>query len=170
MSLTLEGMKYLETIRQHPGTSIYQYHIHVKGYFDKQSYDDYIKKGDLLGENIINDHTIFFRACPFVKSGKGCTLPPRYRTVVCNFFICSEIFDRPDLKEVFEPYLNERTRYARWEHRENLELQHVLFENGLDLKNNFEDSIEVLRNTPVYNYDFPHLEPVEFDSGHSQSA
>lgn len=163
MSVSLEGLQVLEAIRQHPGAAIHQYHIHVKGFFDKQGYGEYMKNGELLGEGIIQDHTLFFRACPFVKSGHGCTLPPRYRTIVCNFFVCSEIFGHPDLQDAFKPYLEERSRYARWEHREKLELQHILMENGVDLVSNFEGSIEVLQNTPLNIYEFPHLEPVEFE-------
>jgi len=170
MSVTLEGLRTLEIIRRQPGAVFYSYHIHVKGYFDRQGYDEYMKKGRLLGDGSIQDHTMFFRACPFVEGGRGCTLPPRYRTIVCNFFICSEILEHPNLQAAFKPYLEERSRYARWEYREKLELQHVLMEKGLDLINNFEEAIEVLQDTPLNLYEFPPLEPVEYADGWSQGA
>ena len=90
MSKTLDGIRTIKLIIQNPGTIIYHYYIHAKGIFDKEAYNKYGRNSWIQNQGI-DDNTIFFRACPFVKSRYGCTLPPRFRTVVCNFFICNII-------------------------------------------------------------------------------
>lgn len=161
MSKSLEGLQTLNTIVKNPGTVIENYSIHAKGFFDKLGYDKYLKGEQTSEEISIKDRTIFFRACPFVKSGQGCTIPPRFRTCVCNFFICSEVLERPGFEEAFKPYIEERSRYARWLHRDNEELRHILYENKVNLLKDFDKSIKLLQEIPIIDYDFPQLEPVE---------
>lgn len=158
------GRKALDTIFSNPGTIVNSFNIYAKGLFDKEAYDEYLAGGNLLETGSIRDHTIFFRTCPFVKPGSGCKLPPRFRTTVCNFFVCEEILRQADLQDVIKDYMQERSRYARWIYRESGILQHVLEENGLNLKNNFKASLELLAELGQMDYDFPMLEPVAFRS------
>lgn len=158
------GNDALDIILSNPGTIINHYNIYSKGQFEKEAYEKYISSGIKLETGSIKDHTIFFRTCPFVKPGSGCNLPVRFRTIVCNFFICQEILERPDLEEKFKPYLEERSRYFRWIHRENRILQHILLENGLDLISDFKGSLNLLSEVGLNVYEFPPLDPVEFDS------
>lgn len=162
MAVLPGGSDALGTILANPGTVINNYNIHAKGYFDKAGYEAYLAGGDLLETGSIRDHTIFFRACPFVKPGSGCMLPPRFRTAVCNFFVCSEIIERPDHREEFEKYLKERTRYSRWMYRESTELQHILTENGLSLSADLKGSLELLKGLELSLYEFLDLPAVEY--------
>jgi len=158
------GKEALDIILSNPGTIINHFNIFSKGKFEEEAYEKYISSGIQLETGNIKDHTIFFRTCPYVKPGSGCTLPVRFRTAVCNFFICQEILERPDLKEKFEPYLEERSRYSRWLYRENTILQHILTENGSDLISDFKGSLTLLSEIGLSVYEFPLLDPVEFDS------
>lgn len=162
MALLEGGQEALELILSNPGTTINNFNIYSKGYFDKAAYDRYIASGNLLDAGGIRDHTIFFRCCPFVDPGVGCKLPPRFRTTVCNFFICAEILERPDLQELFTDYIEERSRYSRWVYRESSELAHILTENGLNLSTGFDASLMLLSRIGLSCYEFPTLEPVSY--------
>lgn len=162
MAVLNDGRKALDIILSNPGTIINSYNIYSKGCFDKEAYDQYIESGNIIEAGSIRDHTIFFRTCPFVVPGSGCKLPLRFRTTVCNFFICAEIIERPDLQYQFKVYLEERSRYARWVYRESGVLQHILSENGLDLISDFSASIVLLAEINQSSYEFPLLEPVSY--------
>jgi hypothetical protein len=162
MAILEGGKEALELILSCPGTTVNNFNLYSKGYFDKAAYDQYISSGNLLKTGSIRDHTIFFRCCPFVEPGKGCKLPPRFRTTVCNFFVCAEILERPDLQDFFTEYLEERSRYSRWVYRESAVLAHILTENGLNLVSGFDAAIELLAHVEQNNYDFPELEPVNY--------
>lgn len=187
MTKSLEGLNILEQIKNLPGTVIYRYYIHAKGFFDKSGYDRYMLKGNNsslynkdqyeedtfsyeVNGHTLEDHTIFFRACPFVKSGYGCTLPPRFRTVVCNFFICSEVLDRSYPKELLNQYLEERSRYSAWLNWENKSLEYLLKSHGVDLTTDFETSLKILQDEPMNTYDFPMLEPIIIGSPQPKGA
>lgn len=156
------GMDVLDIILGHPGATVYNYYIHVKGSFDQQGYEEYLQKGELLETGSIRDHTIFFRSCPFVKPREGCSFPPRFRTTVCNFFLCVEILENPEYQLQFREYMEERTRYSRWIYRESTELQHILMEQGVNLVTDFSRCMELLRGLPLNEYEFPRLPAVEY--------
>jgi hypothetical protein len=162
MSKTIDGLQLLERIITNPGSVSYQYYIHSKGYFDAEGYSQYLKKDLEMTEGLPEDQTIFFRACPFVKEGQGCTMAPRYRTHVCNFFICSEIINEASPYGNFQQYLDERCRYAKWIDWENAALEHILRENKVNLVSSFASSIELLQSMPVSQYDFPELPLIEY--------
>ncbi len=167
MAILEGGKKALDTILSKPGTVVNNYSIYAKGSFDSDSYNAYISSGHYLETGNIKDHTIFYRTCPMVEPGKGCTLPPRFRTTVCNFFICQEIIGRHE--HLFKDLLEERSRYARWVYRENGILQHILSEEGLDFKTDFNASIELLAQMEHSYYDFPSFSPIEYGpSGSSE--
>ncbi|NJD03893.1 MAG: hypothetical protein FIA99_15145 [Ruminiclostridium sp.] len=157
-----DGGKALDTILDYPGTVINNFNLHAKGHFEKEAYDNYFAGGELLETGKIMDHTIFFRTCPFVREGSGCIFPVRFRTTVCNLFICSEIIENPGYHNEFKPYIEERMRYSRWIYRESAELQHILTENGINLVLNLESSLKLLSEFALNEYKFPILEPVEY--------
>ena len=167
MAILDSGHKTLEIILSNPGTIVNRYNIYAKGPFDKEAYEKYISSGKLLETGSIRDHTIFFRTCPFVSPGSGCKLPVRFRTTVCNFFICEEILRQADFQNVIKDYIQERSRYTRWMYRENGQLQHILEANGLDLISDFHNTINLLAELGQENYEFPMLDPVTYvsDSG-----
>lgn len=168
MSKSIEGLSVLDKIVKNPGTIIYNYYIHAKGFFDKEGYTAYIKSGNMLEPDRVKDQTIFFRACPFVKDGLGCTLPPRYRSLICNFFICDEILNT--FKDSIEPYIKERSSYSRWEEWENIGLTSVLKDKGLNLVDDFNEAISLLQSLPLDEYVFPKLDPIGFEDSFPRGA
>jgi len=164
MSVLEGGQKALDIILSNPGTTINRFSIYSKGPFDKEAYDKYIESGKLPEAGDIHDHTIFFRTCPFVIPGKGCRLPVRFRTIVCNHFLCREVLDTVEDRNMLEELLDERARYSRWVYRENGILEHILISNGLDLIRDFGASVRMLKEIELSSYDFPRFDPVTFSS------
>lgn len=163
MAVLPGGLRALDIITANPDTVINKYSIYAMGPFDKEAYESYIASGELLEAGDIRDHTVFFKSCPFVIPGSGCKFPPRFRTVICNFFICEEILKRPELKDFQKVYMRERSKYTRWVYQESGELQRVLEKNNLNLISDFSESLRLLaRLHKYYGYDFPALEPVAY--------
>ncbi len=160
-----DGRDVLDAIICHPGATVNNFNIHVKGIFHKEEYEAYINSGELLETGDIKDHTIFFRTCPFINPGTGCLFPVRFRTTVCNFFICSEMISNHEISQAAEQYIDERSRYSRWMHRESTELQHILTEYGLSLNSDLQGSLRLLAEIPLSEYEFPTLGPLEFTPG-----
>lgn len=165
MAVLEGGRKALEIILSYPGTKVNRFNLYSTGHFNKDAYEKYIMSGELLETGDIRDHTIFFRTCPFVEPEKGCRLPARFRTAVCNFYICSEVLGNVADPEILEEYMKERSRYARWVYRESGILQHLLEENDLDLIDDFHGTLNKLAELYQQDYDFPILEPAVFRSG-----
>ncbi len=156
------GMASLDTILGLPNAVVYEYHIHAKGHFDKEGYGEYINGDKLLEQDIIKDQTLFFRTCGLVNPGQGCSLPARFRPMVCNTFICTELSEKAGKTGKYGIYIDERQRYSSWIHWEDRTLQHILIENGVNLINDFEGTIEVLKGIPFNIYEFPQLDVAEF--------
>jgi len=171
MSKSLLGLDTLDKIIKQPGTTVDRYIIKSTGDFDKSLYEEYIKNSDgILYKIPIDDKTIFFKTCPFVKTGLGCTISPRFRNSVCNFFICNEVLDYPELKLKFKPWIENRNAYMSWVYKENIDLQYVLYENNLNLLKNYGDTISFLQELPLNIYDFPNLEPIFFEDENLKGA
>lgn len=156
-----EGMETLNKILSLEKVQINEYYIHAIGYFDKEEYNKYIKsyEGCLDKEE---DKTIYFRACPFVEPGKGCTINPEFRTDVCNFFICNEITENLKDNELYKKYLKERESYIDWLEYENISLQKYFEDKKLDLVNNINEIINELKEIPLETYEFLHFPKVNY--------
>lgn len=142
-----------------PKVESYNYYIQAKGYFDKAGYKEYIKTEHTY-DTSVEDKSIFFRACPFVKQGAGCTLPEKFRSYVCNFFICSEIRRKAVKYSEFKNYISECKNYARFIAWENYSLQEFFTEKKLNLADNFDKVISILKNMPFMEYEFGSLKPI----------
>lgn len=148
---TSEGKEVLDRIVNLPNVKIHNYYIHAIGYFEEDSYKKYIssEEGKLDTEE---DKTIYFRACPFVVSGKGCSIEPQYRSYVCNFFICNDIKEKFKNKKEYSELLEKRDNYIKWMDYENTSLEYFLIEKKLDLVNNYKEVIDELKKIPVDDY------------------
>lgn len=155
-----EGQKTLYSVLSLPKIRIYNYYIHAIGHFDEVGYKRYLESEQIHHINVA-DKSIFFRTCPFVKSGVGCTLPKKYRSYVCNFYICDEIIKDVEKYDGFQNYIKERNSYIKWTQWENYSIEMLLREKGLNLVSNFDEVINLLENIPLENYEFPHLDPIE---------
>jgi hypothetical protein len=164
-----EGLDMLHNMLKLPEMKVYNYYLQAKGYFDEIRYNNYLLSGHAYEENV-EDKTIFFRACPFVKPGKGCTLPVKYRSSVCNFFICHEVTKEVEKNGVFKNYIKERDSYVRWVEWENQSLERLLRDKGITLSDNFDEVVRTLKDTPLQGYEFPYLPPIETGSDFSIGA
>jgi hypothetical protein len=165
-----EGTALLYSIVSMPNTVIYDDHILVKGSYDIILHDKMMREGLVPVDGNVTDTSVFFKTCPFVRSGSGCTLPPRYRSYVCNFFLCREILENPEYKDKLEPYVRERNNYVRFLEWENNQLFTAMNEEGLSFRKNLDGAIEFLKNLEINQYDFPLLEPVVIPDNHSMGA
>ncbi|NLO38647.1 MAG: hypothetical protein GX115_04115 [Ruminiclostridium sp.] len=170
MSQSPEGLCVLNSILSHPGTELMDDHILVRGCYDALMYAKAQKEGTIPDDGYIQDSTIFFRTCPFVRPGLGCTLPVRYRTYVCNFFVCREVLENPAVQQQITPYLQVRANYVRFLQWENNQLLQVISDNGLTIRNHIGKVIELLAGLPINQYEFPMLEPIEMADGHGKGA
>ncbi|MDD6794542.1 MAG: hypothetical protein PUE01_03895 [Clostridiaceae bacterium] len=155
-----EGEEVLKRILKLPNVKVYNYYIHARGYFDKKDYDIAMAK-DKLEEYKVHDKTIFFRECPLVQEGKGCKIPARYRSYICNLFICDEVTKALKDNIEMKKYLDERQNYVRWIEWENNSIQMYLEEKALDLQKNFDEVINILKEMPLERYEFPALKEIE---------
>lgn len=129
-------------------------------YEEYNRYDLTVKK-NIHKPRVINDVSMFFRTCPFVIEGKGCTLNEKFRTYICNFFICDEITDSIINNEIFKKYIKERESYVRWIKWENSSLQSLLVNNKINLIDNFSEVIYILKETEFNEYEFPNLNEIQ---------
>lgn len=160
MAKSPAGKKVLNKILENKSTVVNNYYIHAIGYFDKEGYEDYVS--NMLDESSW-DHSIHFKACPFVEPGKGCSIPPKYRTPICNFFICKEIKESTSSQKNIESYERAAQNYWRYYDWENNNLTLALKEHNLSLKKDFNESLEFLANIESYDYEFPSLPECELD-------
>ena len=106
---------------------------------------------------------MFFRACPFIEPGKGCSLDIKYRSFICNFFICDEITEKLDNNSEFKRYIEERDNYIRWIEWENSSLEALLRQQKLNLVNNLNEVIETLKGINLNEYNFPELNDIHLE-------
>lgn len=154
-----EGLKVLDKILKQPEVKIQNYYIHSKGYFDEEGYSSYMNSGQ-ADDDVVKDKTIYFRACPFVKGGVGCDLPKKYRSYICNFFICDEITNKVENNPVFIKYIKERDSYVRWLDWENKSLEQVLHEKRINLRTNLQEVIETFKDLPLSQYEYGVLDKI----------
>ena len=163
MSKSKEGLEVLQRILKLHDVKIYNYYIHAKGYFDEEGYKKFRESSKSCEEKYKkHDETMFFRACPFVKEGTGCTIPAKYRSYVCNIFICEEITEKLKNNEEYQKYEKERDSYVNWIDWENNSIQGMLEEENINLINNFHEVIEVLKKLPLEHYEFADLKEINF--------
>lgn len=158
-----EGEELLNKIINLQDVKIYKYYIHVGGYFERDSYEEYLNSFE-GSEDKIKDKSIYFRACPFVKDGEGCTIPAEFRSFVCNFYICEEIYLVLNKYKEFKRYIDERNSYIKWFQYENEYLKRLLVENDINLSTSFKEVVELFKNTTIDQYEFINLEPVIFNN------
>lgn len=165
-----KGRKLLNTIIKHPGTVLFDDHIQVKGNFYAAQYDKMRQEGRIPVDDRSQDNTIYFRTCPFVCPGIGCTLPVRYRSYVCNFFVCREVLEDPANEEQLAPFVRERDNYIRFLQWENNQLIEAMQCEGLTLRENTKEAITLLALIPIDQYEYPRLEPVNLPDPQNKGA
>lgn len=130
-------------------------------YEEEDEFRTYAIDDNVHKPRVIHDKSMFFRACPFVESGEGCTINPKYRSFVCNFFICYEITEKLKDNHEYSRYIEERDNYIKWIEWENENLQEMLYHENLNLIHNFDGVIEKLKETPLESYDFAALDKID---------
>ena len=170
MAQSSEGMEALDMILNMPGVVFHEDHIQVKGTYDVSLHEKMLKEGKIPTDGTIQDTSVFFRTCPFVRPGVGCTIPARYRSYVCNFFLCREFLEHPDYQEQLAQYIRERANYVRYLEWENNQLLQAIQNEGLSIKTDLDDVLKLLASLPVNQYDYPVLEPVDIQEDVGKGA
>ncbi|MGL4774217.1 MAG: hypothetical protein ACRC2K_11670 [Clostridium sp.] len=154
-----EGEKTLNKILSHKGTIINKYHLHAIGSFDELSYNEFMKTYEEK-DNSLEDKTLYFKSCPFVVDGVGCTIPPRFRTPVCNYFLCKEIKTKAKNQDLIKAYEKEASSFYKWYDYENESLKYILIEEGLNLQTNLQKTFKILKKEGRNIYEFPPIKEI----------
>lgn len=156
MTKSKEGQLVIKKILENKNIKIFNYYIQAVGYFDKVNFEKFREhtKSNLFKGT---DLSIHFKACPFVEDGKGCSIPPQFRTPVCNFFLCKEIKNELKEKNLLKEYEDSAKEYYRYYEFENKNLIELLEERGLTLKHNIEECLNFLKSIDCYTCEFPNL-------------
>ncbi|WP_152524840.1 hypothetical protein [Clostridium sp. Ade.TY] len=156
MNKSKEGQLVIKKILENKNIKIFNYYIQAVGYFDKVNFEKFREhtKSNLFKGT---DLSIHFKACPFVEDGKGCSIPPQFRTPVCNFFLCKEIKNELKEKNLLKEYEDSAKEYYRYYEFENKNLIELLEERGLTLKHNIEECLNFLKSIDCYTCEFPNL-------------
>ncbi|MDY3206791.1 hypothetical protein ACEE21_09375 [Clostridium baratii] len=160
MSKHSTGRSVLKRIIE-KNTKIFNYYIQVIGYFDENGYNNFKNLNNNTSKKDAyepDDNSIYFKACPFVIDGTGCSIPHQYRTPICNFFLCKEVKNRINSKKLLYAYEEASRAYYRYYEWENQNLIELLEEKGLTLKDNFDEVIDFLSEIESYEYEFPSLQ------------
>ena len=80
---------------------------------------------------------------------------------VCNFFICDEVINKISHMEEYKKYIEERENYVRCIDWENYSLEMMLREKNINLEDNFDEVINVLKDLPFQQYEFPKLPEIK---------
>lgn len=156
MTKSKEGQLVIKKILENKNIKIFNYYIQAVGYFDKVNFEKFREhtKSNLFKGT---DLSIHFKACPFVEDGKGCSIPPQFRTPVCNFFLCKEIKNELKEKNLLKEYEDSAKEYYRYYEFENKNLIELLEERGSTLKHNIEECLNFLKSIDCYTCEFPNL-------------
>lgn len=158
-----EGKPVINKILNNKRAKIFNYYIQEVGYFDKEGYNNYLKSSNFkFDKSEPLDKTLYFKSCPFVVDGKGCSIPSKFRTPVCNFFLCTEIKNTANYNNLIHSYELAAREYYHYYEWENENLIELFEEKGLTLKNNLKESLEFLKSLKIYYCEFPKLK--DFDS------
>lgn len=156
MTKSKEGQLVIKKILENKNIKIFNYYIQAVGYFDKVNFEKFREhtKSNLFKGT---DLSIHFKVCPFVEDGKGCSIPPQFRTPVCNFFLCKEIKNELKEKNLLKEYEDSAKEYYRYYEFENKNLIELLEERDLTLKHNIEECLNFLKSIDCYTCEFPNL-------------
>lgn len=156
MTKSKEGQLVIKKILENKNIKTFNYYIQAVGYFDKVNFEKFREhtKSNLFKGT---DLSIHFKACPFVEDGKGCSIPPQFRTPVCNFFLCKEIKNELKEKNLLKEYEDSAKEYYRYYEFENKNLIELLEERDLTLKHNIEECLNFLKSIDCYTCEFPNL-------------
>jgi len=132
-------------------SKIEKYHIEVLGYFDEEKYNKLKPKSDDF------DTKLFFRLCPFFDKD-GCKLDFTLRPHPCNLYLCREIIEA--CGQEYEYYKRERKDYFAYCNYYNDVLAKELEYKSLNLVNNFEEAIKLLKEIHVPKFDFRNLKDI----------
>ncbi len=151
------GDLLIERLLENKNIKIFNYYIQAIGYFDKNSYEKYKMK---TKSNLFKgtELSIHFKACPFVEDSKGCSIPPEFRTPICNFFLCDEIKKSINNKALLKKYEEAAREYYRYYEFENQNLIELLEEQHLTLNHNLKGCLNFLKSIPCYTCEFPKIQ------------
>ena len=149
----------------------------IMGIFEEEKYQKFLQGNLELSNEELNilisdefhDKSLFFKSCPFVEDGVGCTIPFQFRNPVCNFFLCHEIKNNAHDDKLIKEYENEAESFWKFYDWENMNLTHLLHENNLNLLKDFHKTLKFLANYEISYYDFPPLAEMDLHTEESST-
>jgi len=152
--LNLGREDFIYEIANLSNSKIEKYHIEVLGYFDDEKYNKLKPQAEDF------DSKLFFKLCPFFDKN-GCKLHFTLRPHPCNLYLCREVIEACGLE--YESYNRERKDYFAYCNYYNDLLAKELQNNNLNLIDNFDDSIKLLKQIHIPNFDFRRLREIKIN-------
>jgi hypothetical protein len=137
-----EGQKefFLDKIYYNKSNTIRAYNIVIHAEIDPllDNYDT-----TTLSTMEIEDIKIKFSVCQFFVEGKGCGLPPQFKTDICRTFICTTIEDQLSVQK--KAQLTKWIKDIKQETSEfNIKHQDILSTRGMNLMDRLHDVMNYL--------------------------
>lgn len=148
--LSIDKKDYLLSIIKNDFCTMNSYSFELKGYFNKNSYEQYMNHKEHKNQSDF-DEKLFFKICPLAAK-KGCSIDFSLRPHPCNLYLCREIVNI--CKNQYENYKKERKDYFAYCNYFDEVLREELDCNNINLINDFDKSLAAIEN-----YDLPLFEP-----------
>lgn len=145
---------FIISILNNKNSHISSYSIEIKGSFDGEKYEKFIKENEHIEHCF--DYKLFFRNCSFVTD-KGCSLDFSLRPHPCNLYLCRNVIS--SCGEYYSPFSRERKDYFSYCNYYNDYLKYSLIDKNLDLISSPLATLEFLKNISI-----PTFQPNKIDS------
>jgi hypothetical protein len=133
---------FLEKIYNNESNTIRPYNIVIHANVHPL-FDDY--DTSTLSDIEREDIKIKFSVCQFFEAGKGCGLPPQFKTDICRSFICSTVEE-----QISHEKMDQLTQWIKRIKQEtsqfNTKHQNILSDKGLDIKMQLHDVLDYLEH------------------------
>lgn len=162
-NITNIDISFLSNLIEEERARVHSFYIEVEGIFDKESYKNFMLNNteEELAKYKNFDISLLFKKCYF-STNEGCSINFELRPHPCNLYLCRKIIEECGTE--YYKYSRERKDYYAYCNYINEVLEIELRKRNTDLKNNFKDSIQILKNTKVDNFDFSILKDIFFNA------
>lgn len=144
--INIGKIDFIYSLLKNPSSTISQYFIQVRGFYDKNKYKFY-SESNLPNSNF--DSKLFFKACPFIEK-TGCTMDFQLRPHPCNLYLCREIIQ--ECGKLYKQYSIERKDYYSYCNYFNESLKYELINEHTDLLKDKAKSLNILKAADIPRY------------------
>ena len=150
------NMHFILNLASLSNSIIKKYSILVKGIFFKNEYMNFIKS---RVKNVDFNRSLFFKLCPFLGDN-GCKLDFPLRPHPCNLYLCKNVIKL--CRQHYSPYSRERKDYYAYCNYCNECMKEDLEKNGVNLLENIERSLQVIKKSSIPNFCPQNPNPIHF--------